>query len=604
MAVAALLVAACRPAQGDPVEPAPATTVSTPSVVAEEKSETPAAPPALAMTSDAVRPHIEFLAADAQKGRAPGTDGDVATQDYVAGAMKGVGLEPAFVDGFRQAFIVTDGVQANADATLTLGGKAVPHGLVPFSGRSGEAVSGKLVFVGHGIAPEGKGSGDYEGLDSKVKGKIVVALAGANGNDPHQSPAASRAPQKLINARDHGAVGFLLWEPDMTTPYPNHGAANDLQVPALWVGKDATPRLFKALGGRGEATPAAIETLKKGRAARGKLSMRVPIEPVVRRTANVAGLLRGSGDSSRMLVVGAHMDHLGMGSTTSLSPGEQAVHNGADDNASGVAVMLEAARGLAGLDTDSRPFDVLFIAFGAEEMGLLGSKHYVESLGEGEAEARIVAMINFDMVGRLGDDGVQVAGTGTAEVWPKVVEGARGELTVKTMEDGYGPSDHGSFYEAGVPVLHFFTGSHSDYHKPTDDIEKINFEGAARIGTMALDILGTLERERLEPQYVKVARKQSARGGFRVSLGTIPDYGGGVDGVLLSGVREGGAAAKAGLTKGDIIQKLGDREIHNLDDFMASFAVLEPDVEIDVVVQRDGKQVSLKLTPAKPRSRR
>ncbi|MBL4685189.1 MAG: M20/M25/M40 family metallo-hydrolase [Nannocystaceae bacterium] len=331
--------------------------------------------------------------------------------------------------------------------------------------------------------------------------------------------------------------------------------------------------------------------------------MTVPIEPVIRKTANVAGVLKGNGSSKRTLVIGAHMDHLGLGTSSSLAPGEHAVHNGADDNASGVAVVVELARALAKTDMASRPFDVIVIAFGAEEMGLLGSKHYVEALGD-TADKQLVAMLNFDMVGRLGDDGLQVAGVGTSSVWPDLVEASKGTLTIKTSDDGYGPSDHGSFYEVGVPVLHFFTGSHADYHKPTDDVDKINFKGAAAVGTMALSILRALQGDAIEPDYIKVARKQSARGGFRVSLGTIPDYGAKVDGVRLTGVREGGPAAAAGMQKGDVVQKLGEREIHNLDDYMAAFAVLEPGKEIDVVVGRDGKSVALKMTPSEPQARR
>lgn len=551
----------------------------------------------LVVEADAVRPHIELLADDKLAGRAPGTEGDTATQDYVQQAFEAAGLRGAFDGSFRQPFEVVDGVQTTGDTKLVVGKDAIPHGVVPFSGRSGEEVSGKLIYVGYGIATDGKGTGDYDKLGDQVKGKIVVARYGAA--DPHASPALSRPQQKLINARDHGAVGFLFWEPDTETPYPNHGEASDLTIPGLWVGKAATPQLLSMLGGK---KAASIDDLKPGATSKKKAAMAVPIEPVVKKTANVAGILPGNGDSKRVIVIGAHMDHLGMGTSTSLSAGEHAVHNGADDNASGVAVVLELAKALSKTDSAKRPFDLVFMTFGAEEMGLLGSKHYVTGLGE-RAKSDIVAMLNFDMVGRLGDEGLQVAGVGTSSVWPDLVEGSKGELVVKTTDDGYGPSDHGSFYEAGIPVLHFFTGSHSDYHKPTDDVDKINFDGAAKIGGMALSIVTALEGDEIEPDYIKVARKETARGGFNVSLGTIPDYGARVDGVRLSGVREGGAAEQAGMHKGDVIQKLGPRDVHNLDDYMAAFAVLEPDVEIDVVVERDGNPVTLKMTPQKPQRR-
>lgn len=555
-----------------------------------------AATQAPSIDAEALRPHVSLLAGDALQGRAPGTDGDEQTQAYVERMLTEAGLTGAFDGNFRQPFDVGDGVKATAATELTVGKTEVAHGIVPFSGVAGEAVKGKLIYVGYGLAPDGKGSGDYEEIGKAVAGKIVVARYGSA--DPHVSPAATRPQQKLINAREHGAVGFIYWEPEAETAYPNHGEWSDLKMPALWVGKEGSSALVSALSRRAKD----IEALSVGAKSRATASMVVPIEPVRKSTANVAGVLPGNGKSSRALVIGAHMDHLGLGTSSSLAPDEHAVHNGADDNASGVAVVLELARAMAKVDQANRPFDVIVMAFGAEEMGLLGSKHYVESLGA-EAPAGIVAMLNFDMVGRLGDQGLQVAGVGTSSVWPEMVAGASGTLKVTTTDDGYGPSDHSSFYEAGIPVLHFFTGSHADYHKPSDDIDKINFEGAAQVGAMALQIATTLENDAIEPDFIKVARKQTARGGFRVSLGTIPDYGAQVDGVRLSGAREGGPAAEAGLTKGDVITRLADREIHNLDDYMAAFAVLEAGKEIDVEVMRDGTPVTLKMTPAQPQRR-
>ncbi|MCA9712634.1 MAG: M28 family peptidase, partial [Myxococcales bacterium] len=271
--------------------------------------------------------------------------------------------------------------------------------------------------------------------------------------------------------------------------------------------------------------------------------------------------------------------------------------------ASGVAVILEVAQVLGALPPSERPYTLAFVAFGAEEMGLLGSKHYVEAL-DPALRKRMIAMLNFDMVGRLGEEqGLVVSGMGTSSVWPALVERTRGDQEVRASEDGYGASDQTSFYEAGLPVLHFFTGTHSDYHKPSDDIEKINFAGAARIATIASRVVHALSTEGIRPDFIKVERQTPARGGFRVSLGTIPDYGAQVDGVRLSGVREGGAAAKAGLRKGDVIQKMGEREIHNLDDYMATFAVLSPGEAIDVVVERDGAAVTVKLTPEAPQRR-
>ncbi len=586
------LALGCRP-NGD-VRPPEATTPPTPIA-------TPDTPATVHLERARVREHIAFLADDAQQGRAPGSDADRAVQAYVVDAMKRGGLRPGFGDAWVEPFEIVDGVRERPDqhTALAVGGAAIPHAMVPFAAETTAPVAAKLVFVGYGIGKGGVGTGDYEGLKGKVRGAIVVALAGGPAGDPHLSVADTRAAGKAIAARDHGAVGFVLWDPS-SDRFPNHGEAANLELPAVVVGTAGTAALASALGARGGDDPAA---LPRGRTSKRKASLHTPIERVRLQTANVVGRIPGAGKSGRVVVIGAHMDHLGFGTDTSLAPGEHAIHNGADDNASGVAVMLELCAAEARRPVAERPFDVVCIAFGAEEMGLLGSKHHVHALPEAERR-RIAAMLNFDMVGRLGPEGLVVAGAGTAKEWPQLVEQARGELTVHTTDDGYGPSDHGSFYEAAIPVLHFFTGPHEDYHKPSDDLAKINDAGAAQVGDVALAIVDAIQRDAMAPSYVEVARPATPRGGgFRVSLGTIPDYGAQVDGVRLSGVRKGGAAEQAGLRKGDVIVKIAARDIHNLDDYMASFAELAPAVAVPIVVVRDGARVELQLVPQAPQAR-
>lgn len=566
---------------------------------------TPSAPPVVEV--DLLRSHIVFLADDAQEGRLPGTEADARVQAYIEQAFATSGLEPLFGDGYRQAFSLTDGVRVRegGGVDLTVGDVAVPHAILPFSGDTGEdgPVSAPLVYVGHGITRGGTDTGDYEGLGTKVKGAIVVALAGGPADDPHLTSADLRAQTKLISARDHGAVGFVLWDPRSDAGFPNHGEASDLKIPAVWVGSAGSRALLEAFAGK-KKVPADVNDpvafgLRVGTRSKPRATLRTDVEPVEVATANVAGKVVSDGTTDRVVVIGAHMDHLGMGTQHSLSPGERAVHNGADDNASGVAAMLEVCHALASSPTPP-PYEIWCVAFGAEEMGLVGSKHFVETMSEAERR-RILAMLNFDMVGRLGPDGLVVAGAGTSSIWPELIDAHRGGLRVRTSEDGYGPSDHGSFYEQKIPVLHFFTGPHEDYHKPSDDIEKINFEGAATVANFALDITRAMLARRLEPDYVQTERPAQRGGGFRVSLGTMPDYAAKVDGVRLSGVRKGGPADKAGMRKGDVITRLGEREIHNLDDYMAAFAELQPGVTIRAVVRRDGQDVELELIPAAPR---
>jgi len=589
----ALLLLACRPSAA----------TSTPRSPADPVAAAPAHDPwqDLRVDLESLRRHLSFLADDAQEGRAPGTPGDQRSQAHIAAAFTAAGLEPAFPGGFCQPFTVTDGVRLLPDqtATLRVGTREIPTHLLPFARATAAPLTAPLVYIGHGIV--GHGAEDTPALRAAIKGAIVVVRAGAP-DDPHLDPTRTRVQSKVIAARDHGAVGFVLWDPDSDLPFPNHGEASDLQIPALAVGKAGTPALRAAfkLGAPAAADPhgGLFNPAKPRRSAPARLH--TPVERVTLETCNMGAVLPGGGP--QRLVVGAHMDHLGLGTASSLAPGERAVHNGADDNASGVATMLALAAALARVPRSERPFTVEFLAFGAEEMGLLGSRHYVEALSP-ESRAALLAMVNFDMVGRLQHNSVVVAGVGTSSAWPALLARAAGGLELRPSEDGFGASDQASFYAAGLPVLHFFSGTHTDYHKPSDDLDKINFEGAAAIGDLSLRLIAGLMRERPTLDYVKVAAPSPARGGFRVSLGTVPDYAAKVDGVQLADVRAGGPAAAAGLQPGDIITRLGGRDIHNFDDYMASFGELKPGVAVPVTVLRGGAARDLTITPAAPQQR-
>lgn len=542
---------------------------------------------------DRIRQHLTYLADDARQGRAPGTAGDREAAQHVEAAYRELGLRPAFGDSYCQSFTLTDGVRLLADqtATLKLGATDVPIELVPFTTATTAPRTAPLVYIGHGID-------DDPALAKLTKGAVVVVRAGAP-DDPHLDPTRTRAQSKLIAARDRGAVGFILWDPDSDLPFPNHGEANDLKLPAVAVGKAGTPALLTAFGVR---KPAADphHGLKPGKQARAKATIHTPVERVELSTCNIGGVLPGTG--TRRIVVGAHVDHLGLGTTSSLAPGQQAVHNGADDNASGVATMLALAAALTKVPAASRPYTVEFVAFGAEEMGLLGSKHYVAALTP-EARAALVTMLNFDMVGRLQGDAIVVSGVGTSSIWKGLLAEVAAPLAVRPSEDGFGASDQASFYAAGLPVLHFFSGTHVDYHKPSDDLEKINFPGAAAIGDLSLRVIGRLMRDPSDLDFIKVATPTPRGGGFKVSLGTVPDYGAKADGVALADVRAGGPAAAAGLQAGDVITLIGTREIHSLDDYMASFAELKPGIEVPVKVLRSGSMLDLRITPAAPQRR-
>jgi membrane-associated protease RseP (regulator of RpoE activity) len=295
-------------------------------------------------------------------------------------------------------------------------------------------------------------------------------------------------------------------------------------------------------------------------------------------------------------MIGAHYDHLGFGGDGSLAPGSREPHNGADDNASGTAALLEAARLIAGR-RDALQRDIIFAAFTGEEAGLLGSSEMARHPLSGMAPAGLVAMLNMDMVGRLRNNRVSVLGGDSAEEWRAVVLPLCAELGIecKLGGDGYGPSDQTPFYAAGVPVLHFFTGAHDEYHKPTDDVEYINAAGGARIARLVAGIATDLSAiDGLTYQESEAPAPQGDVRGYGASLGTIPDYTGAPDerpGMLLAGVRPGGPADQAGLMKGDRVVELAGRQVRDIYDLMYVLREVKPGEEGNVVVERGDQRV-------------
>ncbi len=327
---------------------------------------------------------------------------------------------------------------------------------------------------------------------------------------------------------------------------------------------------------------------------------------------NVVAVLPGSAPhGTQSLVIGAHYDHLGLGGFGSLSPDQAGeVHNGADDNASGTAVLIEAARALASGPPLAQ--DVIFIAFTGEERGLWGSAHYVASpLFNVDAA---VAMLNLDMVGRVRDDLLTVMGTGTAEEWEAILERANARiaapLDLRLNSDGFGASDHTSFYARGIPVLHFFSNTHPDYHRVEDDWELVNAEGMDRVTALVTAVVrdvvpasGMASLTPVEgagnPHGVGASGDEnSVRSGFRVRLGTIPDYSRESGGMAIMAVRPESPAADAGMQGGDIIVRFGPHDVDDVYDYMAALGEFDPGDEVEIIVLRDGERVSIKVVLA------
>jgi hypothetical protein len=320
---------------------------------------------------------------------------------------------------------------------------------------------------------------------------------------------------------------------------------------------------------------------------------------------NVIGRIPGSGERDGVILIGAHYDHLGFGGEGSLEPDSRAIHNGADDNASGTAALLEVARQMYERRGQLER-DVVFMAFSAEERGLVGASNIVRRPPEGLAMDEAVAMLNMDMVGRLRDDRLSVLGGDSAEEWDDLVAPLcdRYGLECAIGGDGFGSSDQSAFFAADIPVLHFFTGTHSEYHKPSDDADLINSVGGARVAWLVSDVAGTLANRDGELTLVKTSDGPQQRMALKARLGTIPDYAGPADGspgLLLSDVRPDSPAQTAGLQRGDIIVQIGDMEIASVQDYMVVLSEANPGDAVPVFVLRDGERVELEVIFGAPR---
>lgn len=315
-----------------------------------------------------------------------------------------------------------------------------------------------------------------------------------------------------------------------------------------------------------------------------------PDDPVIM-GRNVGAFLDNGSDNT--IIIGAHYDHLGYGGEGSLHTGPPAIHNGADDNASGVAIMLALADYFSEKEMDN---NILFLAFSGEEKGLWGSNFFVDN-SPLELED-INFMINLDMVGRLGEEKkMAVYGTGTSPIWNKKLESTKSQFSFNMSESGIGPSDHTSFYLEDIPVLMFFTGQHEDYHRPSDDVDKVNFEGMQELFEYLIVLIDDIDDEG-KIKFTKTKDEQQEAPDFKVTLGVIPDYLYDGKGMRIDGVREGRPANNAGLEKGDIVVKMGDREIVDMMSYMKALGAFNPGETIKITIKKgdDGEPIEKDLT--------
>jgi hypothetical protein len=514
--------------------------------------------------------------------------------DYIAGIFRDLGLEGGGPDGsFFQRFPVRMGSILGEGNSLVIQGNEldVQEDWITLGFSSADRVTGSLVYGGPGVSRPGSEDDVYAHLN--VEGKILVV----EGAPPHGAGGENLAGDFHFKAsvaagRDAAAILILLPE-GRPLPDPVKELRPGVDIPAAAV---AGPRAQEVRNAAENGSEAIIET---------------SVLPRMQEARNVVALLPGADPTLRRetVIVGAHYDHLGFGGEGSLSPDARAIHNGADDNASGTAALLDVARRLATSD-ESPARSVLFLAFTGEEKGLWGSGHYVsDPLVPLE---NTVAMLNMDMVGRLRENTLTVYGTGTAQEWPELLRGVNlsqsQPFDLAEIPDGYGASDHSEFYGADIPVLMLFTNTHSDYHRPEDDWELVNGDGLRRVAAFAADLVREVAGSRRagamavtlvegagSPHGAAMAGDSAARPsrGYGAYMGTIPDMTPRDFGVRITGVREESPAEKAGLQGGDVIIQLGGREISDLYAYTYALRDHEPGDEVKVVVLREGQRLTL-----------
>jgi hypothetical protein len=540
-----------------------------------------AAPTLVAPRAESLQSTVDALTGPGMDGRRAGTPGGDLAARRLADWLEAAGLRPGGErESFFQSFVVAPGARVATGsilrpvdgAALQVGRDWTPHG-----GSLREHVTGEIAFVGYGVSAPASGYDDWAGID--VRDRVVLAL---DGVPAHLGGLRTSRLEKLIAARRAGARALLI--------------VGD-RLPAL----SATVTAVRLVSGT--LTPAAADillapdasiarlttTLAERRApasfvAPRRVEIAVALEAADRTAVNVVGILPGRDPAlaGEAVVLGAHYDHLG------LTGG--AIYPGADDNASGTAVVVGLARAFAaagGLDRT-----LVFVLFGAEEIGLVGSGHYVRH--PTVPLARTVAMLNFDMVGRLHDANVRVSGTDSGSTLREVAGRAAADLGVRADLRGspFGPSDHSRFYAAGAPVLFFHTGSHPDYHRPGDTADKIDAAGMARIAA-----LGGRIAERLatgdRPVYATVARPQGDRrergaGASPVFFGVRGEGQAESDGLRLAEIVVGSAAARAGLREGDVLIRFADRPVDSFDDLLAALRGRQPGDAVRVLYVREG----------------
>jgi hypothetical protein len=568
---------------------------------------------------------VKYLSSNELRGRLTGSPELEKAAAHLRAKYDSFGLQP-LAGNFEQAFSVTTDARLGSANRFSFveSGKTVKLGaddFVPFNFSAAGKLTGSVVFAGYGITAPEYNYDDYAGLD--VKGKIVLVLR----HEPQESDPNSifegktytqhaQFASKASNAKMHGAAGVILvmdranhpGAPDELEKFGITAGPSNAGIPFVQVKEERIDRWFAEAGRSLRQIQADIDKTLKPESFPFPTTLNVDanldVERAVKTVHNVVAYLKGQ--TAEYVIIGGHYDHLGLGGQYSLAPSQTGtIHPGADDNASGAAGVVELARYFSHQPEGKR--GILFLNFAGEEQGLLGSAYYTDHPLLPLKDA--IAMVNLDMIGRMRDNKLYLGGSSSGTTLKTVIEK---ELPTHDLKVDYsggpseGSSDHTSFTAHQVPALFFFSGLHSDYHKPSDTADKIDAAAAAKLLSLVADIVQDLRQNPDRPEFVKAAPSNphgtSSSGnnpgpvsGYGPYFGSVPDFAEGVNGVKFADVRENSPAAKAGLKQGDIMVEFDGKPISNLYDFTYALRGKKPGDEVSVKVMRDGKPLTVNV---------
>jgi Zn-dependent M28 family amino/carboxypeptidase len=567
--------------------------------------------------------HVSYLASDELKGRGNGTPELQLASEYIANQFRMFGLKPGGDKGsFFENFQITTGTSYGARTAITIDTRklAIDSDFEPLSISLAAQIDGPIVFAGYGITAPDLQWDDYAGMD--VKGKIVIVLR----HEPQEMDPKSRFDgttmtahatfmNKAINARQHGAKAILFIsdpnnhpeDKDTMSATMRDIGTDDSGIAALRISRAAVAPLFEKAGKSISSVQREMDNDYKPESFDLKSNAHVvtDISRIRKTVHNVIAELPGSDSQlkNEWVVIGAHYDHLGLGDEHSLSQSQIGqIHHGADDNASGTSGVLEIAR-LASQHKLAFKRSILFMTFAGEEDGLLGSAYFVNH--PTVPLNSIVAMINMDMIGRVTNNHLNVLGVGTSPDFKSWIEEFNKTVGMELTFSGssHDGSDHISFDGKHIPILFFFSGLHSDYHRPSDTADKINSDGAVSVLKLVAMSTERLANASKRPQYTAVPEERSANGpiasssgGYGPYFGSVPDFRDDIKGVLFADVRADSPAGKAGLKAGDTLVEFGGQAITNLSDFTYALQNKKVGDVVTVVVQRNGQPLKVTVT--------